>query len=48
MRPIHEIAQDVHACATAHEHGVRLLGNVLAAEVALLAEAPGSAKGPDT
>lgn len=38
MRPIHEIAQDVHACATAWVPEARLVGNVRADEIAYLAE----------
>lgn len=37
MRPIHEIAQDVHACASAWVPEARLVGNVRADEVSRLA-----------
>lgn len=36
-RPIHAIAQDVLACAMAWEAGARLIGNVRADEIAILA-----------
>lgn len=38
-RTIREVAEDMLKCAVSHEPGSRLIGNVMASEIALLASA---------